>query len=192
MREELESMEQTTTTTQGLKTRDLAYIALCAVLIAVCSWVSIPLTVPFTMQTFAVFAAVGLLGGKRGTLAVLVYLLLGSVGIPVFAGFKAGVGVLLDTTGGYLLGFLASALVYWLVTKLLGTKAPVMVLAMVLGLLVCYTFGTAWFLLVYARTSGTIGLMTALGWCVFPFIVPDLVKIALAMTLTKLLRKYVK
>lgn len=69
------------------KTYDLVYIAVFAVVMAVCSWISIPAQVPFTLQTFGVFMAVGVLGGKRGTLAVLVYVLLGAVGVPVFAGF---------------------------------------------------------------------------------------------------------
>ena len=69
------------------KVLSLTYVALMAALMAVCAWITIPVgPVPFTMQTFAVFAALGLLGGKRGTLAVVVYLLLGLVGLPVFAG----------------------------------------------------------------------------------------------------------
>ena len=99
------------------KTYDLAYIAIFAVVMAVCSWISIPMTVPFTLQTFGVFMAVGVLGGKRGTLAVLVYILLGVVGVPVFAGFSGGIGVLLNTTGGYIVGFLFSALVMWGIEK---------------------------------------------------------------------------
>ena len=72
---------------QRSKTYDLVYVSIFVVLIAVCSWISIPLTVPVTLQTFGVFIAVGLLGGKRGTLAVLVYILMGAIGIPVFSGF---------------------------------------------------------------------------------------------------------
>ena len=75
------------------KALDLAYIALMAALIALCAWISVPLgPVPFTMQTFGIFAALGLLGGRRGTLAFLIYLLLGIVGLPVFSGFSAGAG----------------------------------------------------------------------------------------------------
>ena len=61
---------------KGFQTKDLAYVAVCAVLMAVCSWISIPATVPFTLQTFAVFCTLGLIGGKRGTAAIVVYLLL--------------------------------------------------------------------------------------------------------------------
>lgn len=171
--------------------KDMAYVAIMAVVIAICSWISIPTTVPFTLQTFAVFLAVGVLGGRRGTFAVLVFILLGAVGVPVFAGFQGGIGVLLGTTGGYIIGFLLSALLYWAMTRALGEKTPVMVAAMVLGLIVCYAFGTAWFMVVYARNAGAIGLGTALGWCVFPFVIPDLVKIALAVGLTRVLKPHV-
>lgn len=177
---------------QKWTTRDMAYVAIFAVTIAICSWISIPTTVPFTLQTFAVFLAVGVLGGRRGTFAVLVYILLGAVGLPVFAGFSGGLGALLGSTGGYIIGFLFSALLYWGMTKTLGDKTPVMVAAMVLGLIVCYAFGTVWFMTVYAQNSGAIGLGTALAWCVFPFIIPDLVKIALAVGLTRLLKPHVK
>ena len=84
----------------------MAYIGLFAVVIAICSWISIPTVVPFTLQTFAVFLAVAILGGKRGTLSVIVYVLLGADGLPVFSGFKGGFGVLLNTTGGYIIGFI--------------------------------------------------------------------------------------
>ena len=88
------------------KTRDMVYISFFAIVIAIGSWISIPTMIPFTLQTFAVFITVGILGGKRGAAAVSLYILLGVVGIPVFAGFKGGIGVLLGNTGGYILGFL--------------------------------------------------------------------------------------
>lgn len=170
-----------------MRTVDMAYIAMFAVVMAVCAWISIPAAVPFTLQTLGVFLAVGMLGGKRGTLAVLIYLLLGAVGMPVFAGFNGGLGYMLGSTGGYIVGFLLSALTMWGFEAALGRKTWVLAVSMVLGLAVCYAFGTAWFMVVYARNTGAIGLMTALGWCVIPYIVPDLVKIALALLLQKLL-----
>ena len=168
----------------------MVQIALFAAIIAICSWIQIPLTVPFTLQTFAVFCTLGILGGKNGTISVLLYIILGAVGVPVFAGFSGGVGVLLGATGGYIIGVLFTALLYWAITHFFGNKLPVMILAMALGLVVCYAFGTAWFMLVYARTTGAVGLMTALGWCVFPFILPDCVKIALAILLAKRIPKH--
>lgn len=173
------------TAAKTFETVDLVYISLASVLIAICSWISIPTTIPFTMQTFAVFCVLSLLGGKRGTTAVLVYLLLGAVGIPVFAGFTGGLGILFGNTGGYIVGFLFTGLIYWLATSFLGRKLWVETIALILGLLVCYAFGTAWFMVLYARTSGAIGVGTALGWCVIPFIIPDLIKMALALMLAR-------
>ena len=170
----------------------MAYIALFAVIIAICSWLSVPATIPFTLQTFGVFLTVGVLGGKRGTLSVLVYLLLGIIGIPVFSGFTGGVGRLLGTTGGYIIGFLFSAMVMWAMEQFLGKKRWVLAISMLLGLIVCYAFGTIWFMLVYAKTTGQIGVMTALGWCVFPYIIPDLIKIVLALVLCKRLAKIIQ
>ena len=180
------------TTTRRSKTLDMAYIAIFAGVMAICSWISIPATVPFTLQTFGVFLAVGVLGGKRGTLSVLIYILLGAIGLPVFAGFSGGIGSILGTTGGYIIGFLFSALVMWGMEAAFGKKLWVRAFSMVLGLAVCYAFGTAWFMLVYARTSGAVGLGTVLGWCVIPFIIPDLVKIALALLLCKRLAKLIR
>ncbi len=174
------------------KTLDMVYIAVFAVLIAICSWISIPTTVPFTLQTFAVFLAVGVLGGKRGSLSVLIYILLGAVGIPVFANFSGGFGILIGQTGGYIVGFLFSALLMWLMEALLGKKTWVLGLSMVLGLIVCYTIGTVWFMVVYSKNTGAIGLAAVLGWCVIPFIIPDLIKIALALVLSKRLDKVLK
>lgn len=179
-------------TTQKIRTHDMVRIALFAVIIAICSWLSIPATVPFTLQTFGIFLTVGVLGGKRGSMAVLLYLLMGIVGIPVFSGFNGGIGALLGATGGYIIGFLFSALVMWGMEKLIGKKQWALALSMLLGLIVCYTFGTFWFIIVYARNSGPIGLWTALGWCVFPYIIPDMIKILLALVLTKRIAKAIQ
>lgn len=185
-------MEKTKQTKSLNRTLNMVYIAMFAVIIAVSSWISIPFTVPFTMQTFGIFCALGLLGGKRGTISILIYVLLGLIGVPVFAGFSSGVGVLFGTTGGYIIGFILSGFIYWLITKLMGNKTIVIALAMLLGLLVCYAFGTVWFMTVYAKNTGSVGIVTALGWCVFPFIIPDILKIALAVLITKTVPKYVK
>ena len=171
-----------------LTTKDITYIAVFAALMAVCSWISIPTTVPFTLQTLGVFLAVGLLGGKRGTLAVVVYVLLGAIGLPVFAGFSSGLG---SPSSGYIIGFTLSALLMWGIERFFGSRLPVLALSMVLALIVCYAVGTAWFMAVYSSANGAVALMTVLGWGVFPFIIPDLIKIAAALFLTQRLKKYV-
>ncbi|MCQ2417740.1 MAG: biotin transporter BioY [Oscillospiraceae bacterium] len=180
-------MEQTVKNHSEFKAIDMAYIGIGAALIAICSWISIPTTVPFTLQTFAIFLLLGLLGGKKGTLSVLVYILLGAIGLPVFANFSSGMGVLLGNTGGYIIGFLFSGLIYWAITAK-SSALWLQIIAFALSLAVCYTFGTAWFMYVYAKSNDPVGLATVLSWCVFPFILPDCVKIALAVLLEKRLR----
>ena len=95
---------------RSFSAHDLAAIAMSVALIAVCSWISVPTTIPFTMQTFAVCLVAAVFGLRHGVWAVLCYILLGAVGAPVFAGFSGGFGVLLGTTGGYILGFVFTAL----------------------------------------------------------------------------------
>ena len=129
-----------------LSTTDTALIALFAAIMAVCSWIMIPATVPFTMQTFGVFLAVGLLGGKRGTISIIVYLLLGAVGLPVFSGFTGGIGHILGPTGGYMVGFIFTALIMWLSERFFGKGTRALAISMVIGLIICYAFGTAWFM----------------------------------------------
>ncbi len=176
--------------THSGKTYDIVYIGLFAVLIAICSWISIPATVPFTLQTLGVFLTVSVLGGRRGTLSVLVYILLGAIGLPVFSGFTGGIGILLGNTGGYIIGFLFSALTMWLISHLAGSGRIVQAVSMLAGLLVCYAFGTAWFMIVYTRGNGPVSLAVVLGWCVIPFIIPDLIKIAVALLIGSRIRKY--
>lgn len=166
------------------RTLDLVYTAIGAALIAVCAWVSIPLTVPFTMQTFAVFFVLLLLGGMRGTTSILVYILLGAAGVPVFAEFTGGIGILFGNTGGYIIGFLLTGLMYLLAEHLFGDRLMVKITALVLGLALCYAFGTVWFYVLYTRQSGAVSILTVLSWCVFPFILPDLLKLTLAVLLS--------
>lgn len=136
----------------GRKTYDMAYIALFTVLIVISAWISIPTAVPFTMQTFGVFAAVAILGGKRGTLSILIYILLGAVGLPVFSGFRGGLGMLFGQTGGFIFGFLFSALVMWGIEMIFGRKLKLLLPSMLLGLFICYAIGTMWFVYVYGQS----------------------------------------
>jgi biotin transport system substrate-specific component len=184
-------MNETTTRPKG-RSYSLAVTALGVALLAVCSWIAVPAAIPFTLQTFAVGAVLGLLGGRRGTAAILCYLLLGAAGLPVFAGFSGGAGILFGTTGGYLLGFLLMGLCHWAFTTLFGGGTPVLILSLVVGLLLCYTFGTLWFLRLYLQNTGTVSLLTVLGWCVLPFVLPDGAKLALAVLVTRRVKPYLR
>lgn len=176
-----------------MSTRNAAYIAMMAVILCVCSWLTIPFTVPFTMQTFAVYCALLLLGGRRGLLAIGLYILLGLVGLPVFSGFRGGPGHLLGLTGGYIIGFLFTGLGYLLMeSKLrsLGFLPRIVLLA--LDLLPCYLVGTLWFTAVSRLHGSEIGFFSALGLCVVPYILPDLVKVVLAERICARVGKHLK
>ena len=167
-----------------VKTKSLVQIALGAAFIAVCAWITIPGPIPFTMQTLAVLTVAGLLGAGKGCAAVGVYLLLGAVGVPVFSGFRGGVQALAGPTGGYLIGFRFTApLVGGGVRRF--ARLGQMCAFMVLGIVICYAFGTAWFGLFFA--NGGIGAILAA--CVIPFILPDCAKIALSLLLVRRIRR---
>lgn len=154
--------------------------SLFAALTAVCAWLSISIPpLSFTLQTFAVLLTLGVLGGRWGTVSILLYLLLGIVGLPVFSGFRGGAGALLDVTGGFLWGFAAGAVAYRF-TERFG-KLPTMILFQ----LVCYGCGCWWF----SRFSGSMA--AAAVTCVVPYLIPDAVKLWLAYTLSKRLKKYI-
>ena len=173
--------------------RELVLAGLFAALTAVGAFLRFPLgTMSVTLQFFFTAMAGVLLGPKWGAASQGVYVALGLVGLPVFAGFSSGAAALLGPTGGFLVGFLASALVYWGVTAKWGKSLLGMALAMGLGLVVCYAFGTVWFLLVYTGGGSAATLLGALTLCVFPYILPDLGKIALALVLTRRVGKYVR
>lgn len=169
--------------------RDMAYIAMSTSLISVCAWVSVPSAVPFTMQTFAVFLAARVLASRRALAAVSLYVLLGAIGLPVFAGMQGGLGVLLGATGGYISGFLPAA--FFAGLRHSGKRdGMVDIILMILGLLICYTFGTLWYALGYL--GGMEGIGAALTACVLPYVIPDLLKILLAAVVARRLRAAVR
>lgn len=172
------------------KTTQIIYIGMFVALMAICSWICIPTAVPVTLQTFAVFAAISILGLKNSVTAILVYIILGIVGVPVFAGFRGGVGALFSPTGGYVIGFIGTAIVSGVLINKFGKKQWVMFFSMAAGLLVCYIFGTAWILLFYADGISVAGITAVMYYCVIPFVVPDIVKIILAIILDKKVSRF--
>lgn len=173
--------------------RNLAYIGLFVAVLAVCSYISVPIgEVPFTLQTFAVFVTVGLLGGKRGTAAIASYIILGMIGVPVFAGFKGGVSVIVGPTGGYIVGFLFCGLEMWAMQKFFGENTVVLFMSMVVGAITYFTFGTIWFMAVYLSRGQEAELLTVLSLCVIPYLLPDLVKMIVATVIVRKLKDKLK
>lgn len=184
------------------KTIQMAEIALMSAVLCVLAPFAIPVPVspvPFSLATFVVYLTAVMLGPKKGTLSVLVYLLLGMAGLPVFSGFSGGIGKLLGPTGGYAIGYVPCALVtgflaekgsrFWEGSETRKKKAVWNIAAMTAGTVVCYLFGTVWFL---AVMDGTYSLTQALMVCVVPYLVFDIVKIVLAGSIAVPVRKVLK
>ncbi len=156
------------------KTKDLLYIAVFSALMAACAWISVPWAIPFTMQTFAVFLAAAVLGGKRAATAVAVYILAGAFGMPVFSGGRAGAEVIFSQAGGYLLGFLPCAYIAGKLCEKTKKRPLATCLSLFAGLLCDYILGALWLLLTYSKGGIAIGMVTLL------FLLPDIAKILLA------------
>ena len=171
--------------------RSMVFVALMAAFLCIFSPISIPLyPVPITLQTFAVFVASALLGWKKGVIAVFIYLLVGLIGLPVFSGWTGGFSSFATPSSGYIIGFLFTALLTGFLIDRFSRRIWIYPLAMIAGLLVCYLFGTVWFLVymnVWMATPYT--LWQALLVCVVPFLVGDVLKIIAATVLCYPLRK---
>ncbi|MDE5557294.1 MAG: biotin transporter BioY [Ruminococcus sp.] len=170
-----------------LSTREMVLIAMFSAVMAVCSWISVPTTIPFTFQTFGVFCTMNILGGKKGFFSILVYILLGAVGMPVFSGFSAGISALTSYTGGYIWGFLFLALVYWFAEKFVGKKIIVQVISLIIGMAVCYICGTIWFMYVTKST-----FLYGLSACVAPYVLFDALKMVCAIGISVRVKKHVR
>lgn len=169
------------------KSRDIAFMGMLLGVLVISSWISIPMVVPFTLQTFAIFLTILLIGTWKGFFVVLSYIALGLIGLPVFSGFKSGVVAIAGPTGGYILGFLLTAIVTGKLLELLPDKRSYRYLSMFIGLTICYAFGTFWFVNMY--TKAAMSFSKALSLCVIPFIIPDVLKILLADYIAGLLKK---
>ncbi len=175
-----------------LSTKKITITAIMTAVICLCSLITIPFfSVPFTMQTFGVFLALEILGAKLGAASIGTYILLGLVGVPVFSGFGAGPAHIIGPTGGYIIGFLFTAIVYLVFESLVKTGHEITKwICRVVGLLVCYLIGTIWFVTVMGINGKSIGIGAALTMCVLPFIIPDMIKIIFAVYIGKLIKKY--
>lgn len=163
------------------KTKDLATVSLCAALMCVCSWIQFPSAVPFTLQTFAVFFIALTFGTKKALTSTVIYILLGAVGLPVFSGFQGGIGALLGATGGFVLGFIPSVIAVSLLARKFAKGFLSSAVCCLPGLAICYVSGLLWYVFVY----GGGNLKSAFFVCVLPFIVPDVLKIILASTVSR-------
>lgn len=165
----------------------MAIIGLMAAVICIIAPISLVLPispVPISLGTFSIFFAIYVLGMKRGTASLALYILLGLVGLPVFSGFTGGVGKLLGPTGGYILGYLFLAVISGYIVDRWRSNRIFCFVGFALGTLVCYMFGTIWL-----AFQASISFSQALAAAVLPFIPGDLIKLILAMLLGAQVRK---
>lgn len=165
-------------------------MAMFAALTAIFSQLVIPL--PFTpimisLATLAVLLCGMLLSPLSAVISMTVFALVGAVGVPVFAGFRGGLAVLVGPTGGYILGYIAMAWVVSLIRAKFSSKAWVLVAGAILGTIALYTLGTVWFLVLTGKS-----LIVALTSCVLPFLIGDAIKIAVALLITGRVKKLTK
>ena len=162
----------------------LAMTAVMAAVMAVVAPFSVAIgPIPLSFCTLVVYLSAYLLGWKRATLATLVYILLGAVGMPVFSGFSAGVGVLAGPTGGYLVGYLPLAMLSGLAVARFPRRRGLQLAGMLLATAVLYALGTAW----YCVQSG-VAVAPALAACVIPFLPGDLIKMLAVLSVGPVLR----
>ena len=163
---------------QKIKTKQMVLIALMTAVTCVLGPLSIPLPfspVPISLTNFAIFLAIFVLGMKNGTISFIIYLLLGAVGVPVFSSFRGGFQVLAGPTGGYLIGFIFLALIMGFALDHFDRKLVPTIIGMIIGMAVCYAFGTVW-LAKLLSLSFKEGLMMG----VIPYLAGDVAKIILA------------
>ena len=168
-------------------TKQLALIGLMAAVICILGPISlaIPISpVPISLGSMAIYFVISVLGMKRGTLSVIIYVLLGLAGLPVFSGFSGGAGKLFGPTGGYIIGYLFMAVICGFFIDKYSNKIVVSFLGMLLGTCVCYLFGTLWL-----SYQASLTFSAALAAAVLPFIPGDLVKLIFAMAIGLQLRK---
>lgn len=163
---------------QKIKTKQMVLIALMTAVTCVLGPLSIPLPfspVPISLTNFAIFLAIFVLGMKNGTISFIIYLLLGAVGVPVFSSFRGGLQVLAGPTGGYLIGFIFLALIMGFALDHFDRKLLPTIIGMIIGMVVCYAFGTVW-LAKLLSLSFKEGLMMG----VIPYLPGDAAKIIIA------------
>ena len=174
------------------KVKDICYIGLFTTLIIICSWISIPFVIPFTLQTFGIFITLLCLGGKKGLCSIFIYILLGIIGLPVFSSFNGGIGYLLSLNGGYILGFGIASFVYLICEKLLMNNKFKDIISLSVMMVIIYIVGSLWFYFLYIKEVGKIPYLESLLSTVVPFILGDIIKIVLVLLTYKKIKNILK
>lgn len=174
-----------------MNTKKTALAAILAAILCVIAPISIPLSaIPVSLATFAVYIISCTVNKKYATVAVIIYILLGAAGLPVFSAFSGGFHRIAGVTGGYIIGYIPCAFITALLIEKMENKKIIYPLSMIAGTVVCYAAGTIWYMY-QTKTS----FVSAITTCILPFLIGDALKIAAAscigLTLRKRLKKFI-
>ncbi len=175
-----------------MKHKNLTLTAILAAMLCVLAPFSVPLgAIPLTLATLAVYLISCLSSVKQSASAVIIYILLGAVGLPVFSGFTGGFHQLAGLTGGYIIGYIPCTLIISFAINRHENLKLIYPLSMLVGTAICYFFGTMWYS-VQADTE----LISSFAVCVIPFLFGDVLKIIVASlagyTLRNRLSKFIR
>ena len=169
--------------------QNMIFISLFATLMCIGAWLHFPAAVPATMQTFVVFVALGLIGSCNTFIMLLIYVLLGALGLPVFSGFTGGIGALTGPTAGFIWGFLLGVPVFYIFEKYLSGKKSLIIIAYIIYILLHYIPGALWYCYFNLGRISAEGILSSALVTVVPFIVPDVVKLGAALLVVGKVKK---
>ncbi len=168
-----------------MKAQKIALTGILAAIICILSPFSVPVgAIPISLATFAIYIAACTVNTRNSVSAVIIYILLGAAGLPVFSAFQGGFHIITGVTGGYIIGYIPCALIIGLLVNKYENKKYIYAASIVLGTIVCYSIGTAWYMI---QTNSNFA--SAFSVCVLPFIIGDIIKISAASALGSALRQ---
>lgn len=175
-----------------MKAQKIAVTGILAAIICLLAPFSVPVgAIPISLATFAIYIVSCMVKTKISVCAVIIYILLGAVGLPVFSAFSGGLHIITGVTGGYIIGYIPCSLIIGLLTDKFENKKFVYPFSMLLGTAACYLVGILWYM--YHTESS---FASAAAVCIIPFFVGDIIKIsaacAIGITLRKRLALYLK
>lgn len=166
-------------------TKSIALISMFLSILIICSWITIPFTIPFTLQTLAIFCIILLTNIRVSLVIIILYILLGMLGFPVFGSFQGGIGIILGPTGGFIIGFIPMIITSSILKYIIKEKKFYFI-SLFIGLIVCYTFGSIWYYYLYKLKSNFYDVLLV---SVLPFIIPDIIKILISILIVNRINK---
>ena len=167
------------------KIKDVVNIGISVCLLIISSWIQIPLTIPITLQILSIFVISGIFSFKQSFVSVIIYIVLGIIGLPVFSMFNNGIGVIVGYNGGFIVSFILIPIIVNIFNYKTKDNYKLLFVSFIVSLLMVYILGSIWFMKVYLMNTGTISYINVLAIAVIPFIIPDIIKIVIALIIIR-------